>query len=194
MTEINRRRMLTVLGAAPAVAAVSFAPRTVQAYMAERAAQAAAAAPYARRFFTEHEYATVMALADLIIPRDDRSGSATESGAHEFIDYIVAEQPDRQTRMRGGLAWLDTECRRRFDSTFLESSDADRRAVLDDIAYPAKAQPNMRHGVRFFSELRDLVAAGFWSSRMGVDDLGYTGNRPTTWDGPPREVLERLGL
>jgi gluconate 2-dehydrogenase gamma chain len=194
MTEINRRRMLTVLGVAPAVAAVSFAPRTVQAYMAERVAQAAAAAPYTRRFFTEHEYATVMALADLIIPRDERSGSATESGAHEFIDYIVAEQPERQIRMRGGLAWLDAECRRRFDRTFLDAADTDRRSVLDDIAYPKRARPEMSHGVRFFSELRDLVAAGFWSSRMGVEDLGYTGNRPTSWEGPPREVLDRLGL
>jgi gluconate 2-dehydrogenase gamma chain len=193
MSELSRRRMLKVLGTAPAAAAVSFQPGTVQAYLAERA-QAAAATPYARRFFTEHEFATVMALADMIIPRDDRSGSATDSGAHEFIDYIVAEQPERQTRIRGGLAWLDAECLRRFDRRFVDCADAERRQVLDDIAWPAKARPEMSHGVRFFSEMRDLVATGFWSSRMGVEDLGYMGNRPTTWEGPPREVLEKLGL
>lgn len=193
MSELNRRRMLKVLGTAPAAAAVSFTPGTVQAYLAVRA-QEAASRPYARRFFTDAEYATVMALADLIIPRDGRSGSATDAGAHEFIDYIVAEQPERQTRIRGGLAWLDAECLRRFDRRFVDCADAERRQVLDDIAWPAKARPEMSHGVRFFSEMRDLVATGFWSSRMGVEDLGYMGNRPTTWEGPPREVLEKLGL
>ena len=193
MTQINRRKMLTVLGTAPVAAAVTLTPGTVQAYVAERA-QAAAGQSYQRRFFTEHEYATVMALADMIIPRDQRSGSATDSGAHEFVDYIVAEQPERQTPMRGGLVWLDAECRRRFDKAFLDCADGERRQVLDDIAYPATARPELSHGVRFFTSLRDLVAAGFWSSRMGVEDLGYVGNRPTVWEGPPREVLDRLGL
>lgn len=194
MAEINRRKMLTVLGTAPVAAAATFAPGTVQAYLAERAQAATAGQAYQRRFFTEREYAAIIALADMIIPRDERSGSASESGAHEFIDYIVAEQRDRQTPMRGGLVWLDSECRRRFDKAFLECTDAERRQVLDDIAFPAKARPEMSHGVRFFTSLRDLVAAGFWSSRMGVDDLGYAGNRPTVWEGPPKEVLDRLGL
>ncbi len=192
MGAINRRKMLTVLGTAPVAAAVSFTPGTVQAYLAERTQ--AAAQPYQRRFFTEREYETIKALADTIIPRDARSGSATESGAHEFIDYIVAAQPDRQTPMRGGLVWLDSECRRRFDKAFLECTGAERGQVLDDIAYPAKARPEMTHGVRFFTSMRDLVAAGFWSSRMGVEDLGYVGNRPTVWEGAPREVLEKMGL
>lgn len=194
MTEINRRRMLHVLGTAPVAVAAAFAPGSAQAYLAERAQAAAAGQAYERRFFTEHEYATVVVLSDLILPRDDRSGSASESGAPEFIDYIVAAQVDRQTPMRGGLAWLDSECRDRFDRAFLDCTDAQRRQVLDDIAYPAKARPGMSHGVRFFSSLRDLVATGFWSSRMGVDDLGYLGNRPTTWDGPPKAVLDKLGL
>lgn len=193
MGGINRRRMLTVLGTAPVAAAVTFTPGTVQAYLAERA-QNAAAQPYTRRFFTEREYETVKVLADMIIPRDARSGSATDSGAHEFIDYIVAEQRERQTPMRGGLVWLDSECRRRFGRAFLDSSDAERRQVLDDIAYPATARPEVSHGVRFFTSLRDLVATGFWSSRAGVEDLGYSGNRPTVWEGPPREVLDKLGL
>lgn len=194
MAEINRRKMLTVLGTAPVAAAVSLTPGTAQAYLAERAQAAAAGQAYQRRFFTEREYATITALADMIIPRDERSGSASESGAHEFIDYIVAEQKDRQTPMRGGLVWIDSECRSRFDKAFLECTDAERRQVLDDIAYPAKARPEMSHGVRFFTSLRDLVATGFWSSRMGVDDLGYVGNRPSVWEGPPKAVLDKLGL
>jgi hypothetical protein len=96
--------------------------------------------------------------------------------------------------MRGGLAWLDTECRRRFDKAFLECADAQRRQVLDDIAFPKQAKPELLHGARFFTAMRDLVATGFWSSRMGIDDLGYKGNVPTVWNGAPPEVLQKLGL
>jgi hypothetical protein len=157
-------------------------------------AERSGGSPYQPRFFTVTEYATVVALADLIIPRDERSGSASEAGAPEFVDYIVSVQPERQTPMRGGLGWLDAECRRRYDRTFLACLDEERRRVLDDIAYPAKARPEMTHGVRFFTALRDLVATGFWSSRVGVADLGYQGNRPSAWDGAPAEVLKKLGL
>lgn len=191
MSTINRRKMLTVLGTAPAAAVVvGLTPEPASAQTTVPAPTGAAG----RRFFTDHEFATVVLLSDMILPKDDRSGSASDSGAPQFIDYIVAEQPARQTPMRGGLVWLDTECRSRFDKTFVECSDAERRQVLDDIAWPAKARPDMSHGVRFFSTLRDLVAAGFWSSRMGVQDLGYSGNRPNVWTGPPRDVLDRLGL
>ncbi len=140
------------------------------------------------------EYATIVALSDLIIPGDAQSPGAVLGGAPPFIDYIVSEQPERQTAMRGGLVWLDTECRRRFDKAFLECADADRRAVLDDIAWPAKARPEFSHGVRFFTTMRDLVATGFFSSRVGVAYLGYLGNRPAQWDGPPADVLAKLGL
>ena len=193
MTDINRRKMLHVLGSAPA-AAVALTMVPSQAEAAGQNAQPTGAKPGQLRFFTEREFATVAALADMIIPKDARSGSASDSGAPHFIDNIVAEQRDRQTPMRGGLVWLDSECRSRFDRAFLECADAERRQVLDDIAYPAKARPEMSHGVRFFTSLRDLVATGFWSSRMGVEDLGYSGNRPAVWSGAPAEVLAKLGL
>lgn len=195
MAEMNRRRMLHVLGTAPAAAvAASLVPGGAAARTSQGAQAPVGTGPYQPRFFNAHEYATIVALADLIIPRDGRSGSASDAGAPAFIDYIVAEQPARQTPMRGGLVWLDSECRRRFDRSFLDASDTERRQVLDDIAWPARARPEMSHGVRFFSTMRDLVATGFWSSRMGVEDLGYSGNRPTVWNGPPREVLDKLGL
>ena len=195
MTDMDRRHLLAALATAPmAAAAVTFTPAEAAAVVREIQQQTQGGAPYQRRFFTDREYATVVALADLIIPRDERSGSASDAGAPEFVDYIVAEQPDRQTPMRGGLVWLDSECRRRFDRAFLECTEADRRRVLDDIAYPRKARPEMSHGVRFFTALRDLVATGFWSSRIGVADLGYLGNRPAVWDGAPAEVLKKIGL
>jgi gluconate 2-dehydrogenase gamma chain len=200
MAGISRRETLKRLSAAP-VAAVAFtwtaeeAAAAAQQVQQARAQAAAGATPYAPRFFTAHEYATVVALGDMIIPRDSKSGSASDAGAPEFIDYLIAEQPDRQTAIRGGLRWLDAECLRRADKTFLDSADADRRKVLDDIAWPKRAGREMSQGVHFFNTMRDLVATGFWSSKIGVDDLGYIGNRPVAeWTGAPANVLQKLGL
>jgi hypothetical protein len=198
MSEINRRTMLHWLGAAPA-AAVAFTwtgeETAAAAQHAEMARQQATArgAPYTPRFFSAPEYATITALGDMIIPRDGRSGSASDAGAPAFIDYIVAEQPGRQTAMRGGLIWLDSECRRRFDHDFLAATAAERGQVLDDIAFPHKASPAFSHGVRFFTTMRDLVATGFWSSKIGMADIGYMGNVfVPEWKGAPDEVLRKL--
>src|SRR5579871_2021456 len=143
MTDLNRRNVLKLLTAAPAAAAFTWtaeeAAMAAEQAQTARAQAAAASQPYKRKFFTAHEFATVALLADLIIPKDAHSGSASDAGAPEFIDVFISLQPDRQTAIRGGLAWLDTECRGRFDKAFLTCSDAERRQVLDDIAWPKRA-------------------------------------------------------
>jgi hypothetical protein len=150
---------------------------------------------YQPRFFTAAEWSTVRVLVDLIIPRDARSGSATEAGVPEFMDFMLTENAGMQTPMRGGLAWLDTECRERFGQAFTDCGDAQRRAVLDDIAWPARARPELSHGAAFFSRFRDLTASGFWSSEMGVRDLRYLGNTAVAeWNGCPADQLQRLGV
>ncbi len=167
---------------------------------AERAARAVAewrrrGQAYQPKFFTAHEYQTVRILVDLIIPKDERSGSATDAGVPEFMDFIVGDQASRQTAMRGGLAWLDTECRERFGPDFVGCDDGQRRAVLDDIAWPAKARAELSQGVAFFNSFRDLTATGFWSSKVGVEDLGYMGNTVVPeWKGCPDEQLRKLGV
>jgi hypothetical protein len=131
----------------------------------------------------------------MIIPRDARSGSATDAGVPEFMDFIVNDQESRQTAMRGGLAWIDLECHRRYDKTFLGCSAAERTAVLDDISWPDRARPEMSHGVAFFNSFRDLTATGFWTSKMGIEDLQYMGNTfVAEWDGCPPDALKKLGL
>jgi gluconate 2-dehydrogenase gamma chain len=195
MTKLDRRELLQWAGTSAAAGALfSWTTTETQAAAAVLQAQAAANTPYKPRFFTPHEYATVTLLADIILPKDATSGSASEAGTHEFIDYITAEQPERQTAMRGGLAWLDAECYSRFDKTFLEATDAQRRQVLDEIAFPRNAKPEFKRAARFFSTFRDLVAAGFFSSKAGMADIGYMGNRPTIWSGPPPDVIKKLGL
>jgi len=154
-----------------------------------------AATPFAPSFFTPHEWETVRLLVDLIIPRDERSGSATEAGVPEFMDFMMVDRPDGQTAMRGGLAWLDNESFERNGKTFLEATEQQRTAILDDIAWPKKAKPEMSQGVAFFNMFRDLTASGFWSSKMGVDDLGYQGNTfVAEWKGCPPDALQKLGV
>ena len=141
-------------------------------------------------------------LVDVIIPADARSGSATEALVPEFVDFILddplAEVRDRerlQTRDRGGLAWLERECARRCGKGFVAASAEERRPLLDDIAWPAKAPDEMEAGAAFFSLFRDLVASGFWSSKLGTDDLRFMGNTfVAEWNGCPAEVLAKAGL
>ena len=134
-------------------------------------------------------------LVDLIIPRDERSGSATDAGVPEFMDFIMIDQPDAQTKMRGGLHWMDAECQRRFGKTFVECTHAQQTALLDDITWPARARPEFSQGVAFFNNFRDLTASGFWPSRMGVADLRYMGNAVVReWTGCPDATLQKLDV
>jgi hypothetical protein len=201
---MERRELLKRMGAVPLAAGIALAPERLQAARAhvQRAAQAPREEPYAPKFFTAGEWATVRVLADVLIPADERSGSATDALVPEFIDFILddplAEMRDRerlQTRVRGGLAWLERECVRRCGRGFAEASAEERKPLLDDIAWPMKAPPAMEAGAAFFTLFRDLVASGFWSSRMGVEDLRFMGNTfVAEWKGCPREVLAKAGL
>jgi hypothetical protein len=196
---MNRRNILQLLASAPAAAGIVWTDAEARqafhhAQLARSEAQAAAAA-YKPKFFTAHEWEMVRVLVDIIIPKDERSGSATDAGVPEFMDFIVMDQPLRQTAMRGGLAWIDRECQTRFDKTFLDCDAAQRTALLDDIAWPQRAEPGFSHGVEFFSSFRDLTANGFWTSRMGLQDLQYIGNTYVPeWVGCPDECLHHLGV
>ncbi len=199
MSEMNRREALGVLASLPLAAAFHPAPGTAaHEILAAReavAAETAAGGAHELKFFTPHEWETVRVLADLVIPRDERSGSATDVGVPEFMDFMLDAYPSMQLPMRGGLAWLDAEARSRLGNSFLETSDEVRTAILDDIAWPARARPEMSQGVAFFNRFRDLTASGFWSTRVGVDDLQYLGNRAiVAWDGCPPEALAKLGV
>ena len=198
---MNRRKALQALASAPlAAAAITWTEAEAKeaAYASSDARQAAqrAKVAYKPKFFTAHEWATIAVLTNLIIPKDEKSGSATDAGVPEFMDFMMIDQPNRQTAMRGGLAWLDAECHRRFAKTFVAGTDADRRAVLDDIAWPRRqTKPGLAYGVAFFSSFRDLTASGFFSSRIGMADLDYMGNTCVPeWNGCPPEWLKKLGV
>lgn len=211
MAAVSRRDVLHLMAAAPIAAGFSFTSAEVASAHEMRQARraAAAAAPYVPKFFSAHEYQTVRLLTDMILPADERSGSASELGVPEFIDTLMLDEPvrpmesRRQTAMRGGLAWLDRECQRRFDKTFVGCVAAERAAVLDDISWPVPEPspdapppvPDPAPGRAFFFSFRDLTASGFWTTKTGMADLQFMGNRAVTeWTGCPDEAVAQLGL
>ena len=199
MNKISRRSALELLGAAPAAAALVWTPAEArQAHEHADAARVQAkkqTAPFKPKFFTAHEYATVGVLVDLIIPRDERSGSATDAGVPAFMDFMMIDQPRRQIAMRGGLAIVDRLATDRFGKRFVSCADRERRLLLDEIAFTSNPDPGLTHAVAFFSSFRDLTASGFWSTKMGVTDLQYQGNVfVSEWNGCPDAALKKLGV
>jgi hypothetical protein len=146
------------------------------------------------KFFTPHEMATITILGDIIIPKDNVSGSASDAKVPEFIEFIVKDMPDHQVPMRGGLRWLDMQCLGRYNNSFKDCNSKQQIAIIDEIAYPAKAKPEMQQGVAFFDRIRSLTATGFFTTKIGIDDLGYAGNRPNKWEGVPADIIKQYGL
>ena len=203
MERLTRRTALRLILGGPASAALVWTPTDAEHDLsavargakAEGFSRAIDQTPFKPKFFTAHEYATVTILVDLIIPRDERSGSASDAGVPQFMDFTMSDQPRRQIAMRGGLALLDRLTTERTGKRFSAATDAQRRGILDEIAYTTNADPMLAHAVVFFSSFRDLTASGFWSSRMGVADLQYQGNTfVAEWNGCPDEALRKLGV
>ena len=200
MSDVSRRDALKLFGAVPLIGALDWSAPSVERatrFVARLQAEAENA-PYAPKFFTPHEWRTVRVLADIVIPKDERSGSATDAMAPEFVDFMLMDKETSESsrvQMRGGLAWLDNEMRSRFGVDFLNATGAQRKAVLDDIAYPKKAAPEMRAGVTFFNRFRSLIGAAFFSSNVGWQDLRYMGNvfNPN-WNGCPPAATQKLGV
>jgi len=146
------------------------------------------------KFFTDREMATITVLADIIIPKDEVSGSATDAKVPDFIEFIVKDMPSHQTPMRGGLRWLDMQCLKKYEKSFTDCNQQQQIEIVNAIAYPEKAKPGMLQGVKFFNLMRNLTATGFYTTQIGVTDLSYTGNAPTQWNGVPDDVLKQYGL
>ena len=142
-------------------------------------------------YFDEHELSSIAVLCDIILPKKGDLGSAADAGVPEFIEFMVKDLPNNQLPMRGGLAWLDGESNKRFNNRFVGLSDSQQLSIIDDIAYPDpdEERPEMGPGIKFFTQIRNLTLTGYYTTKMGFDDLGYVGNRPNIWDGVPADVL-----
>jgi len=145
-------------------------------------------------FFNEFELAKLNVLIDIIIPSDENSVGAKEAGVIDFLEFIMKDQPDNQTLMRGGLIWLDFTADEAFGKYFLEITSENQKQILDLIAYPDTAEPRFQNAVLFFNLLRNLTATGYFTSQAGLTYLGYRGNTPNVWNGVPQEVMEKHGV
>lgn len=196
-TGVSRRSLFHVLGAVPAAAALASSPLMAEVNphhahlpVPAVAPSAAVTGPYKRQVFNDHQWQTVGVLSDLIIPADDRSGSATQAGVPEFIDDWLAfrtqQDGDRdfEAQILGGLIWLDRESNKLFEKNFVDTAVDQQKQILDRIAWPDRASKEDHAGVQFFSKFRDLTVSGFFSSKMGVHDLPYLGNTAVAeWKG-----------
>jgi hypothetical protein len=147
------------------------------------------------QFFSDADLTLVAVLCDLILPATTTAGSATDAEVPAFIDFIVKDLPYHQIPIQGGLMWLNGESNRRFNKIFESCSDAQQKQILDDIAYPStETTAQFDAGRKFFERFRSLVLTGYYTTKMGIDDVGYVGNRANLWDGVPDDVLEKHGL
>jgi gluconate 2-dehydrogenase gamma chain len=182
MQGISRRDLLknlTVSVAGGSVLQVIPAEAAAMAHqMVHKEKSATLAGKYTPKYFSPHQYETLTNLCDIIIPKDEKSGGAVEAGAPEFIDLLTSENEDYQLEFGGGLMWLDNFCADRYQLTFLESTPQQKKEVLDLIAYRknAKTDPSLGQGVQFFMNLRRLTCDGFYTSKIGIEDLQYIGN------------------
>jgi gluconate 2-dehydrogenase gamma chain len=196
---LRRRDMLKVLGAVPAAALLPAGAAAAEMPMPHAGGPSRAvpaAADYAPKTLNAHEYKTVTVLSDIIIPADERSGSATQAGVPEFIDdWLGVGGGSQLDSVRGGITWLDLESNRAYGHDFIDASESEKKQLLDRIAYPKTAAPEDAAGVVFFNQIRNLVLSGFYSSKMGIDDLPYLGNKMLSeWNGCPPNVLAKLGV
>ena len=188
---VTPRRPLPVAGAAPAPAVGPRGTPTDPDLITPKS-------PWPR-LLSAQELITVAALCDMIIPADAKSPAASTVGVPAYIDEYVSAPYDwaerALVRVRGGLTWLDVESGKRFGRRFSAATVAQRTAICDDICYLPKAGPAFQAAARFFDMIRDLTASGFYTSDAGMKDLQYVGNVPLAkFDGPPPEVLRKLGL
>ena len=196
--KFERRDILKLMSSMPAAALVSVAPFAAEVAKAAPQQSVAQQGQGSRhpKALNPHEWKMLRILSDLIIPADDRSGSATQVGVPEFIDnWLDLKRGTLLDEIRGGLTWLDMQCNRSFRYDFADCSTARQKQILDRIAYPKKAAPEDASAVAFFNTLRDLVVSGFFTSQAGIRDLPYVGNEPQQeWNGCPEPVLARLGV
>ena len=152
------------------------------------------------RTMTAEQLRTTSKLADIILPRASKeSPSATDVNVPDFFDeWISAPYEDHQADNKiivEGLVWIERESQRRFGTDFHHLVKPEYTEICDDIAYLPDALPEFTEGAKFFSKFRSLTMGGYYTTDIGTKDIGYVGNVAlATFDGPPPEVLKKLGI
>jgi hypothetical protein len=188
MSDVSRRDLLrgialsVTLGGIPAEAA--------QHVHNIAAAEKSATGVYKPKAFTDHEYLTLQKLADYIVPADEVSPAASQAGCADFIDLLASQNPELAAIYTGGISWLDRAMERRYGANFVDAKPADQTAMLDLIAYRKNESPELGPGITFFDWTRKMVVDAFYTTPLGVKDLGYMGNTAVTKFEIPQGAID----
>lgn len=140
-------------------------------------------------FFEDNELETIKTLGNLILPPNE-IGTIEQAGVVDFIEFMAKDVPEFQIKIRGGLMWLNGQCNSKYNLAFTKCAEDQQKAILDTIAYPDPKADEQTQGVQFFNLMRNLVMTGYFTSEVGIKELGYKGNTPNDWDGVPQDVLD----
>ena len=188
--DVSRRDLLRNIGA---ITLTTFGMSVVSAEGAQHVHQAVGdvkkAGPYKPKLFTAAEYKTLQRLADLIIPADEHSPGALAGGAPEFIDFLCSQSHELAEIYTGGTAWLDHQMNSRYAANFVEAKPEQQTAMLDLIAYRKNESPDLSPGIRFFTWVRNMTVDAFYTSKAGMDDLGFMGNGAVAQFSVPPEAI-----
>ena len=145
---------------------------------------------------SDHERELLTVLCDVILPPGDTYKGASDADVAGFIEFMAKDIPELQTPLRGGLLDLEHQCYQAFDKSFVNATEAEQKELIEPIAYYDPDVPELERdpAVNFFSLVRNLTLTGFYTSKIGIEELGYKGNSPNVWDGVPEEVLAQHGV
>ena len=146
-------------------------------------------------FFTDEELTTLNKLCNLILPPNDY-GSIEEAEVVQLIEFMAKDIPSYQKPLRDGINWINKESHLNFNQKFTDIPEDSQKQILDKIAYydPNQDMSDLPDEVQWFNLLRNLTVTGYFTSQVGIKELGYRGNSPNVWDGVPQEVLDDHGL
>ncbi len=188
MSEVTRRGLLETI--ALSIGAGSLSLEAAQHVHAVAAREKTAHGAYTPKGLNAHEYKTLGKLADYIIPADGASGGAVAAGAPEWIDLLASQNPQLLAIYTGGIAWLDYAIERQHGADFLNAAVERQTAMLDLIAYRKNESPELGPGIKFFEWARKMVVDAFYTSPIGIQDLGYMGNTALSKFEVPQEAID----
>jgi len=150
---------------------------------------------FAEKFFTNQELFTLDKICNLILPPNE-FGSIRDAEVVQLIEFMAKDIPTYKEPLRNGLIWIDNESKKRFNNLFVDCEIAEQENIFDEIAYydPNKSISDYSEPVQWFNLVRNLTMTGYFTSEVGINELGYKGNIPNIWDGVPQDVLDQYGL
>ncbi len=150
----------------------------------------------AEQLFNKHEMETIAVLSTVILPPKEPHGGPIEADVPEFIEFMGKDIPEMQNTLLGGLMWMDHKSNTEFGTEFKSATLEQQKQICDEICFHDPKVPLDKQAleIQFFALMRNLTVSGYYTSKVGIADLGYKGNMPNVWDGVPQDVLDQHGV